>query len=267
MQNYRILYTSLCAKGLVRAKNEDNLLLGDTYLSASSSELPLSTGSFVTSGKLRDRMCCTAVFDGVGGEAKGEVASHLSAKALQETLQKGLPTRQKHIFCRPDYRAISGDLCLAMNRKVLHYAGRHNISFMGSTVAGICFSDKGLLGFNVGDSRCYRIGRDGIQQVSKDHSVMEGISGKSSLTQCIGIPESEFAIQPDAFWERYSDGMRFLLCTDGVTGLLSDRLLQKILVKPSSDREKALEISEQVLKRGAPDNYSLILLQIRAERS
>ena len=240
---YCIDLAGFTIQGPFRQKNEDNLFLAGTFLPAAHGDSDILTARCTASEGV-----WAAVFDGVGGEAQGEVASFLAAGVLDE----------------PD--SLSADLnkvCLAMNRTVCEYAEQHQIRGMGTTVAALHFGEGGITGFNVGDSRCYRASGGQMERLSVDHARYAGSPQQRMLTQYVGIRESDFVIMPDTFEREYVNGDVYMLCTDGITDVIIDRRLKEILCADTTLPEKLCEIKARLESRGTPDNATVLLARIR----
>ena len=239
---YRIEYAGFCIKGPRRQKNEDNLLWEGVYLPAVHEDFFLE-GRELPAGEKR----WLAVFDGLGGEANGEHASFLSAQAMAGVSETtGDPER------------ITRD----MNRAVCDYARSHKCGAMGSTVAAVCFGGAHITGFNVGDSRCYRM-RDGcLERLSEDHARIMPAGEQKLLTQHIGIAESDFAIEPHLFQSAYRAGDQYLLCTDGVSDQVMDRKIREILACSADPAEKLRSLRLRLEAKGTPDNSTALLIRV-----
>lgn len=239
---YRIEYTGFCIKGPRRRNNEDNLLCAGTCLPAGHEDFTLAVNQ-ITVGD--DRWL--AVFDGMGGEAKGEYASFLSARAMAKA---SAGTKDPERITRE------------MNQAVCDYAASQQSPRMGSTVAAVCFSETGITGFNVGDSRCYRMRKGCLQRLSKDHARPVAAGNQKLLTQHIGIEESDFTLEPHLFCSDCRAGDQYLLCTDGVTDQIMDRKIREILAAPASLGEKLGALRSRLEARGVPDNSTALLVRI-----
>lgn len=240
---FKIKYEAFCIKGPVRKLNEDNILIDDMYLPVLHGDEKNMSGVLDPSDE-----AWMAVFDGVGGAKKGEVASHLSAQSFAKAIKE-----------TKDPMAITS----IMNEAVCDYSERSKIRSMGSTVAAIGFMKDSIIGFNVGDSRCYRVYRGMIQRLSTDHTIMGAGGRKRLLTQHIGIKKKEFIVRPDVFTGEYCPGDIYAICSDGITDVMMDRKLRDILsLSTLSLREKLENIRELIEKRGMPDNATLILLEV-----
>lgn len=129
-------------------------------------------------------------------------------------------------------------------------------------MALLSFSEKAIYACNLGDSRIYRHFQGKFQQISTDHVIGGKMLGKAPLTQYLGFQEENMALEPSIVEIGYQPGNSYLICSDGVTDMLSDQELQKILGGTETAEEKVGKILEQALERGGRDNVTLVLAQI-----
>lgn len=149
---------------------------------------------------------------------------------------------------------------------------------MGTTMVGAAIAEGHLYWAHVGDSRLYRYEEGTLTQVTTDHSyVMELVTEgkltkeemrshprKNEITRAVGIDET---LQVDTGSFTLSDGTLILICSDGVSGMVEDEDLARLISenpRKTEDDLKALGqgIMEKVYEAGARDNASLILIQI-----
>lgn len=266
--SYRINYSGFCIQGLVRQNNEDNLWCRDHCLPIVHTDVDRRLDGYVLPGQNAD----FAVFDGMGGEEKGEIASYLAAKIYGELAgERHSEDAEQNGSGAWNYGRIPGDCstptaeektCRQMNQTILEYARKNRVHSMGTTVVSLQFEENGIRGFNLGDSRCYRLTGNRLEMLSVDHAEWFENVGKGALTQCLGIPESEFILQPEVFSTEYKKGDLYLLCSDGITGMIPDERLERILRDSGTIREKADRMRDIVLKRGAADNATVMLFEI-----
>lgn len=241
---YKIEYAGFCIQGLIRKNNEDNLWCNDHCLPIIHTDEERDLNGSVYAG----RDAGFAVFDGMGGEERGEAASYVAALEFGKRIGTGDSEQE---------------LCRAMNRKVLNYADTHRIRNMGTTVVGLKFNRDKIQGFNLGDSRCYLYTDRKLKLLTEDHTITSLWSGREMLTQCLGMSEKEFTLEPYVFTEDYRVGDIFLLCSDGVSRILQDKRLLEILSTRKTCHEKMVVLKEVVLKKGAPDNATALLFEIQ----
>lgn len=121
---------------------------------------------------------------------------------------------------------------------------------------------KAIYACNLGDSRIYRHFQGKLQQISTDHVISGKMLGKAPLTQYLGFQEENMALEPSIVEIGYQTGSSYLICSDGVTDMLSDEEIQEILSKTGTAEEKVEELLEMALSRGGRDNVTMILAQI-----
>ena len=240
---YRMEFAGFSVKGPFRQKNEDNLFIAGDILQIPHEDSGILSGQFAASDG-----AWAAVFDGVGGEAKGESASFLAARVLADA-ERGLTD--------------PAEVVSAMNRAVCSFAKKEHIRGMGTTVAAVRFTENGITGFNVGDSRCYHVSGSRMEILSVDHARYAGAPQQRMLTQYVGIDESDFVIMPEVFRREYADGDVYMLCTDGITDVIIDRRIKDILTADNSLQEKLEEIRKRLECRGTPDNATVLLVRVR----
>jgi len=205
-----------------------------------------------------------AVADGMGGHEAGDVASRKVVEALA---------------CLPD----SGDLdeladsavstLEEVNGELIRLAhSDHRPRTIGSTVVGLLIRDGQYRGFWAGDSRAYRIRGNGIEQLTKDHSLIQGLidAGMLSIeeskdhpdanviTRAVGASEN---LEVDVSAGDALPGDQFLLASDGLTKLVEDDELAAI-ISAWPPGEAADALIDAVLARGAPDNVSLVIARV-----
>jgi serine/threonine protein phosphatase PrpC len=156
---------------------------------------------------------------------------------------------------------INRDLAELMNGSV-QYRGA------GTTVAGVTVVDGRVIVFNVGDSRVYRKQEQLLELLTKDDRplslepipVGEGSRQSSTLLQCLGGNASYRAVSPHVVSVQAVPGDQFLLCTDGLTDVVSlDQMESTISATPMETVKKLRDLA---FAAGAPDNVSIVMLQL-----
>ena len=249
--HYEIFYSCISHIGNVRSVNQDNLICNDTYM-----ENPDPKTAFVLNGSsLTNRHTLVGIFDGMGGEECGEVASYIAAKeASQISVQKN-----DGILALTNY-------CTQANAKICEYAESHSISAMGTTAALLLFTKNKITLCNIGDSKIFRFANDKIEQISKDHVVISAFGTKPPLSQNLGIPPSQLLIEPYFSQGHYNNGDKYLICSDGLTDMLTLEEIEKIIACQPYDKA-ASNLVNQALKNGGKDNVTVILLEIKHKKS
>jgi protein phosphatase len=211
------------------------------------------------------------VADGMGGHAAGEIASMLAADAvgtlLREGIDQGLQADALLERMVEAFRLADG----AIERHVLQNPTTRG---MGTTVTAVVLCADGTyrLG-HIGDSRAYLM-RDGeLAQVTRDHTwvqreVDEGRLTEAGarrhrlshiLTRALGADSQD---EPDVLSGTLLPGDRLLLCTDGLTGMLTDRMIAKVLRLDIRLEDRLAELIRQANERGGRDNVTAVLVEI-----
>lgn len=208
-----------------------------------------------------------AVIDGMGGHSAGDVASRLVGEHLA-----GLTT-QEVVRTSDVARALA-----AANDEVLSRwrgdSDQPTGELMGATAAGVVVvddaPDRSVLAFNIGDCRVYQASRDGLWQVTVDHSeVQEMVDAgvisplearthprRNVVTRAVGT-SSELAV--DYLVVPVQQGARFLICSDGLTTELDDQTVAELLASDDAD-QAADALIAAALEAGGRDNISLVLV-------
>ena len=249
-----ILYSACtCNTGRVRKNNEDNFCFDSRILSENNDGLrwPLIAKNRL-GGRIR-----FAVFDGMGGENFGECASYAAAECMKK-IQAGIDGRTV-----PEEK-ILGSMCERFNEAVIAKQDELRTERMGSTVVMLSFSRSDVYVCNLGDSRAYRL-RDGeLIQFSVDH--IEKRDGQSSrkapLTQHLGIRPDDFILEPYIAESPLKRGDWYLLCSDGLTDMLSDDEITAIINSSTATVECAQKLLDAALEKGGRDNTTVIVCRV-----
>jgi serine/threonine protein phosphatase Stp1 len=204
-----------------------------------------------------------AVADGMGGHEAGDVASSKVTEALLRLpVVYGLDSLVE---------SVVGAL-QRVNAELIELAGSSDIKRrIGSTVVGLAISGGDFRCFWAGDSRAYRI-RDGqIEQISRDHSMVQDLvdagllapedaenhPNANIITRAVGVNEQ---LKVDMVQGEALPGDLYLLASDGLTRLVDDRELAAVLTSRGLDAADSL--IETSLARGAPDNVTLVIVKV-----
>ena len=209
------------------------------------------------------------VADGMGGCNAGEIASSSAVDAfLRCTEEKEKNTRPSEI---PDLLAEG---IAAANKAVFEKAGtKEEFSEMGTTMVAAAVREDRVYVAYAGDSRAYLFHEGRLKPLTTDHSyVMELVKmgsitkeeaaehpKRNIITRAVGVKES---VETDSVTADVCGGDLLLLCTDGLSGMLSDAAMQMLLQKELSVEEKASLLVAEANRLGGYDNISLILVEI-----
>jgi len=243
-----IAVSALSHVGLVRDGNEDSLVVGPWTLCGAQTDSP-QTFVFPLGTPL-----VVAVADGLGGHPGGELASGLVVRRLARagpSLDGEQPIRDALEECnRVLYGAAAGD---------------PELTSMGTTVAGVAVLPELLVAFNVGDSRVYRVGPDGIEQVSVDDRPSEpGWLSGHIVTQSLGGHDRYTPVDAHLASSPLPTDARFLVCSDGLTDVVPTEALARIL-HDYQDGRAAFELWKAAIEEGGPDNITLAVVSVAGE--
>jgi PPM family protein phosphatase len=242
-----IRYGNQSDQGRVRTSNEDSSIVNG-----------------------RNRLFIVA--DGMGGHAAGEVASHIASTTVEEYMTTGGNSQEPAEALRLAAQAANARIYETQKQKP-EYAG------MGSTLTALLLRGSRYYIAQVGDSRGYLL-RDGIlDQLTRDHSVVwhlyengllrkEDLSRhpqKNLITRSIGPhPQVDVDIETGDVRE----GDVFLLCSDGLTDVLSDSAIRNILTDPGkTPQELGDRLVSAANSGGGPDNVTVVVVQVAADGS
>ena len=210
-----------------------------------------------------------AVADGMGGHVGGEVASKTAIKTLSK-LQHLLDTSEIDLDSKED---LYLNMVHEMDREISSVSALNSdLNGMGTTITALAILEKNVSLLHVGDSRCYRIRSGKIEQISTDHTLVQELltqgrithdeiadhPQRSMLTQALMGNEN---IQPVLIEYPAVNGDIYLLCSDGLSGVLSDLEILNIVKKNSLEDAVGLLI-DGAYQNGAPDNVTVILAQV-----
>jgi serine/threonine protein phosphatase PrpC len=205
-----------------------------------------------------------AVADGMGGHEAGDVASAKVTDALRR-----LPI----VYGLDDLVASSVAALQGVNRELIALAGAGSGQrTIGSTVVGMAIADGQFRCFWAGDSRAYRVRGARIDQLTRDHSLVQDLVDAGMLdpreaehhpnanviTRAVGVVEE---LKVDVVSGDARPGDQFLLASDGLTRLVDDDELAGELTTRRPE-EAVDRLVDMVLARGAPDNVSLIIVKV-----
>ena len=255
--NSQINTACACNIGLVRMNNEDNFLFDGKCMEAENRGLKKPVFCNMS---LSDAPVCMAVFDGMGGEEFGELAAFAAAMSLKESLSR------LSDYVVPEKRFLS-DSCRFMNRAVYEKARELGTANMGTTSAILLFSGHDVYACNLGDSKAFRLRSGEFMQLTRDHTDAgflqeNGIQRKPLLTQYLGIDPDEIQIIPYIAKGTIMSGDQYLICSDGLTDMLSNVEICSIMSIAESAEACVEALVNQALKHGGKDNITVIVARV-----
>ncbi len=246
-------YTAVCVcnKGKVRSVNQDNFYFGGAILPSENDALEKNLRAIFD----ENASFAVGVFDGMGGEKHGEQAAFIAA----EHVKKASTSRWQ------DPKKAMLDICLKANDAICNLAEELGGRRMGCTVAMLYFTQNTAWICNIGDSKVFLFRDDAISQLSVDHTDAkfiqnEGIKRKPSLTQHLGIWPQEMIIEPFVDQIQVNYGDEFLICSDGLTDMVSSEEIANILTNNRNVDNSAQLLMDIAMNRGGKDNTTIILI-------
>jgi protein phosphatase len=210
--------------------------------------------------------------DGMGGHRAGEVASRIAVEATLEAL------RGASIGDGDEWHGMQqvGLAVERANRALLDTCDVHpELSGMGTTVVAVAFRDDRIYHAHVGDSRLYRARLGRLRRLTHDHSLIQqmvddGVFMNRAAARAAGIRDNVLTrslgmqrhTQVDVGDALVEGGDTYLVCSDGLHGLVPDVEIARLLREPDGDLEdQAEQLLQAALDAGGIDNVSLILLR------
>ena len=203
--------------------------------------------------------------DGMGGAAAGEIASSL---AVDEMLCM-LSGRDRAI---PFSQAVKEAIFTA-NEAIFSRSQRNKkLSGMGTTLVGLLVEDRHVLVFNIGDSRCYRLRKGGLEQLTLDHSLVDEQvrMGRMTRPEALRSPlrniitralGTQVHVEPDIFEIEAEPGDLFMLCSDGLTRELPDSEIESLLAADLPIEDLCGHLVNAANKAGGHDNITCLLVR------
>lgn len=245
--------------GMVRQLNEDSLLALHMVRNNKGVNYPL--GIF-------------AVADGMGGHTAGEIASGLALQAVAQSALEYLLSPEANTNEEAAHAEWVAEAVTAANTAV-HEQVEKSKSDMGTTlVLSLLVGDQLFLA-NVGDSRAYLVNQEGIRQVTEDHSLVERLvaSGQISRMDARSHPQRNVIyrtigdrsdVEPDMFRLQVKAGDRLLLCSDGLSGMVEDEQILRIMGGSKTPQVACDALIVAANQGGGTDNITAVIVQIEA---
>jgi len=209
--------------------------------------------------------------DGMGGYNAGEIASGMATAFIKSELARWLAESGKQATVKDIRRAL--EVCVDnANRSIFNASGSNpQYSGMGTTLVVGVFHDATLILGHIGDSRCYRLRAGVLEQITRDHSLLQeqidaglltreqavGSSIKNLVTRALGV---EDAVQLEINEHAVEAGDCYLMCSDGLSDMVDDAEIASILGGPVPMDQKADILIAVANEHGGRDNISVLLV-------
>lgn len=240
-----LISRSLTDVGLKRELNEDSLLVDE------------SLGLFL-------------VADGMGGHQGGEVASRMAVETVKEVIDRANREKRR----APSPRMLMAEAFSEASRRIFDKsaASGNDLHGMGTTLVGMMRWKDSIYIANVGDSRCYLYSNDSLWQLTEDHSLVneliragqiaegeqEKFAAKNVITRSVGF---EREAQPDIIEKPLVENEIFLLCSDGLSGLVTDSEIASLIARHRDDLGTLVRnLIEKAKNAGGDDNVTVVMV-------
>ncbi len=230
-------YAARSDRGLVRSNNEDSVYAGARLL---------------------------ALADGMGGHAAGEVASQLMIAALAH-LDDDEPGDD--LLAKLNQAVHEGNASIAD-----HVEAAPELDGMGTTLTAVLFSGKKLGLAHVGDSRAYLLRDDELTQITRDDTFVQSLVDEGRITpeQAHTHPQRSLImraltgneIDPTLTMREARAGDRYLLCSDGLSDVVSDETIRTTMSETDGQDDCADRLIELALRSGGPDNVTVVVADV-----
>ncbi len=210
-----------------------------------------------------------AVADGMGGHAAGEVASRIAVEVLQSLsptlISSEIDEDSIEDLLMHSLHSIDSEISAVTDEEIEKRG-------MGTTLTALLIRDKFISLLHVGDSRCYRLRGNTLEQLSNDHTVIQELldQGAISESEAVDHPQRSMLTQalrgdgdvtPVLQMYEVKKGDRYLLCSDGLSGVLTEKEIKVGLKK--SDKDAAVKfLIDATYVNGAPDNVTVLIADI-----
>ena len=210
-----------------------------------------------------------AVADGMGGHAAGEVASRIAVEVLQSLTpaltSEDIDEDSVEDLLMHSLHSIDSEISVVTDED-------NEKRGMGTTLTALLIRDKYISLLHVGDSRCYRLRGNTLEQLSSDHTVIQELldQGAISAAEAVEHPQRSMLTQalrgdgdvtPVLQMYEIRKGDRYLLCSDGLSGVLTEKEI-KIGLKKSDKDEAVKFLIDATYVNGAPDNVTVLIADI-----
>ena len=212
------------------------------------------------------------VADGMGGHRGGETASAIATEVIPKSVAESFKTSGW------EPRMVIAEAMQQANRAIYQHAlKRPELQGMGTTATALLFTNGKLTIGHVGDSRCYFLKPEGIWQATRDHSLVQeklraGLITRSEvktdrmknvITRSVGF---EPVVDVDVYQMNVTIGDTFLICSDGLSGLIEDpevfRLVKKDLFEQGDINQTVKDLIGTANRNGGDDNITTVMIQV-----
>ena len=221
---------------------------------------------------LDESVALAVLADGMGGYNAGEVASNMATSFIRTELGRWLREASAQASDAEVRRAM--DICVDNANRAIFNAANSNPQYagMGTTLVVAVFRDNRVLLGHVGDSRCYRLREGRLQQITRDHSLLQeqidaGLitpeqasfsANKNLVTRAVGVEDT---VLLEIHQHEIHPGDLYLMCSDGLSDMLDDESLSQLLQGYDSLEEAGHALIAAANDAGGKDNIAVVLVR------
>ncbi len=211
--------------------------------------------------------------DGMGGYNAGEIASGMATAFIKSEMSRWLVEVGSVARSREVRRAM--EICVDSANLSIFNAANSNSQYagMGTTLVVATFRDDGLVLGHIGDSRCYRLRAGVLQQITRDHSLLqeqmdaglitpeqaEHSTIKNLVTRALGVEE---VVQLDVNEHAVEVGDVYMMCSDGLSDMVNDAGIAKIMTAGTGLEQTAQALIDAANEHGGRDNISVLMVEV-----
>lgn len=218
-------------------------------------------------GKFDDGTAWTVVCDGMGGANGGNIASSIAVKTISDSILKSYTEEIGEV----SLRLLLESAVQTANTKIFDEARSNDqLQGMGTTVVALIAKDNSIFIMHVGDSRAYIVSSDSIEQITRDHSVVQSMiengeltpekakyhPNKNVITRALGVGSN---VAPEYNVVDSMESAKLIICTDGLTNCVDNETILQIV--NSTDNEQIPErLIDTANKNGGKDNITVVVI-------
>jgi protein phosphatase len=207
------------------------------------------------------------VADGMGGHAGGDIASAITSQRVAltdskyDTVEEAIETLKAGVL----------EANSMLNETVIEHP---DLQGMGTTFSGLLVHGTQIITAHIGDSRIYRVRSSEVVQITKDHSFVQKLVDLGRITEAEALVHPRRSVLMRVLGDVQGDpeldialhdalpGDRWMICSDGLSGVVPDEVMAKILASNIPTEEAAELLVGEALEHGAPDNVTVVITDV-----
>ncbi|GAA1113384.1 Stp1/IreP family PP2C-type Ser/Thr phosphatase [Nocardiopsis metallicus] len=208
-----------------------------------------------------------AVADGMGGYAGGEVASSIAISSIRQLDTKDDPRAEE--MAEVLQRAVER----ANESLAVRIRQEPQLENMGTTLTAMLWSGSQVALIHIGDSRAYLLRGPRFEQITHDHTLVQTLVDEGKITEeevathpqrslILRALDGKTPVDPDISISKAKVGDRYLLCSDGLSGVVSKKTIHETLATVTDPRAAAKKLIELAIRGGGPDNITAVIADV-----